>query len=204
VAAIAAQLSKGMRVERQQAAMAKMLLQLRQTDAVAYESGLAALGGLLGAEAFKLPGDGRSDSAWLWDNSLWLTFEAKSEEHENATIPLKYIRQANTQLDQLATDRSVDIAPPSSRSFLVSPRSTVEPDHAPTANPNLYLLSPEVISSLAADAQAAWSELMTSGMGQDASLLRRLVADILGQFDCLPSQVSDRLSGDRIRPWSNE
>ncbi|HEX2895993.1 MAG TPA: DEAD/DEAH box helicase [Marmoricola sp.] len=204
-AAVAAVMSKGLRVDRQQAAMAKMIAQLGQSEATGYEAGLSALGWLLGSEAFKPQGSGRSDSVWLWDHAMWLTFEAKSEEHESGTIALKYVRQANTQLDQLASDRKATVAPPDSRSFLVSPRATVDPEHAATANPNVYLVSPEKILSLAADAQAAWTELMTSALGQpDGASLRRLAAETLGQFGCLPTQVSDRLSGDRIRPWANE
>lgn len=203
VAAITARLSQGIRVDRHQAGIARMLLQLNQSEATEYEMGLATLGSLLGADAFKPSGDGRSDSAWLWDTALWLTFEAKSDEHENATIPLKYIRQANSQLDQLAADRGVDVAPPDSRSFLVSPRSTVDPEHAPVAHANLYLVAPSVIAELARDAQTAWSVLTTAGQGQSEAALRPFVTETLAQLDCLPSQVSDRLSMDRIRPWTD-
>lgn len=203
VAAVAARLAQGIRVERHQASMGKMVAQLNQTDASEYEVGLASLGTLLGADAFRPQGDGRSDSVWLWDTAMWLTFEAKSEEHENATIPLKYVRQVNTQLDQLASDQRVDVAPADSRSFLVSPRSTVDPEHAPVAHPNLYLVPLSAVAELAADAQAAWNVLVTAGVGQNEGALRSLVADTLGQFDCLPTQVSDRLSTDRIRPWSD-
>lgn len=201
VAAVAARLAQGIRVERHQASTAQMVEQLSQADATPYETGLATLGSLLGAQAFKPPGDGRSDSVWLWDMALWLTFEAKSEEHENSTIPLKYVRQVNTQLDQLAADQKVEVAPADSRSFLLSPRSAVEPEHAPVAHPNVYLVPLNGVEELAADAQAAWHVLVTAGVGRDESALRSLVADILAQFDCLPSQVSDRLSIDRIRPW---
>lgn len=203
VAAVAVRLAQGIRVDRQQASMAKMVAQLNQTDATEYEAGLANLGRLVGANAFKPQGDGRSDSAWLWDTAMWLTFEAKSEEHENATIPLKYIRQVNSQLDQLASDQKVGVAPVDSRSFLISPRSTVDPEHAPVAHPNLYLVPLGAVAELAADAQAAWNVLVTAGVGQAEGPLRSLVADTLGQFDCLPSQISDRLSTDRIRPWSD-
>lgn len=202
VASIAAQLASGLRVDRHVAMVATMVLRLGQTSSAEYEAGLQTLGTLLGAEAFKPAGAGRSDSAWLWDNSLWLTFEAKTEQQENGTIALKYVRQANTQLQQLAGDRSVDVYPPDSRSYLVSPRSTVAAEHAPTANANLYLVSPEDISLLAADVQAAWDELRTAAVGQpEGAALRRLVAETLGQFGCLPGQVADRLSADRIRPW---
>jgi hypothetical protein len=203
VAAVAARLSQGIRVDRHQSMTARMLLQLSQTEASEYEAGLASLGGLLGADSFKPKGDGRSDSVWLWDTALWLTFEAKTEEHENATIPLKYVRQVNSQLDQLAADQKVDVPPPGSRSFLVSPRSTVDPQHAPVAHPNLYLVAPAVIAELAADTQTAWSVLATAGVGHGETALRSLVAETLAQFDCLPSQVSDRLSVDRVRPWTD-
>src|SRR4051812_32027484 len=99
-----------------------MVAHVGQTDAGAYERGLTTLGRFLGAEAFKPNGSGRCDSTWLWDTALWLTLEAKSEELEEKTLPLKDIRQTNTQLDHLAVDRQADLPPAGSASIIVSAR----------------------------------------------------------------------------------
>lgn len=112
-----------------------MVQDLNQTEHKKYELGLAALGALLGAEASKPAGSGRCDSAWVWGSALWATVEAKSEQDGGKTLPLHDIRQANTQLDQLAHDRGVDRPPPGSPAVIVSARLTVAPNDAAAAAP---------------------------------------------------------------------
>jgi hypothetical protein len=166
-----------------------------------YEEALTTLGTLLGALAAKPAGQGRCDSAWCWDTNLWLTIEAKSEEHPDGLLPLKDIRQANTQLDQLAADQSVDHAPAGSPTILVSDRLTVDPEHAPVANPNVYLVSTDVVSQIAGDVEAVWADLLAAAARQGPlHIFRRQVQDVLRQNGCLPTQVVDRLMQDRIRP----
>lgn len=201
-AAVAARLAKGVKADRLVAANSQMTEDLEQDEAVQYERGLASLGSLLGAEAFKPPGSGRCDSAWLWDTALWVSVEAKSEQNGDKTIPLRDIRQANTQLDQLAADRKMGHPPAGSSAIIVSSRLTVEPEHAGAANPNVYLASPEVIRDLASDARTAWATLVPAINGQDHAGAREFVADTLRQYGCLPSQAKERLTVSRIRPLS--
>jgi DEAD/DEAH box helicase len=91
-------------------ALEEMCSGLSQDAPGPYEQALTALGTFLGAAAAKPPGQGRCDSAWRWDTARWLTIEAKSEEREDRLLPLKDVRQANTQLDQLAADQGVEHA----------------------------------------------------------------------------------------------
>lgn len=77
---------------------------LAEDEATKYERGLTLLGSFIGAEASKPKGQGRCDSAWVWGTAMWMTIEAKSEEHDDGLLPLKDVRQANTQLDQLAAE----------------------------------------------------------------------------------------------------
>ena len=200
VAAISEQLAKGVKVDKRLAEAKQMIADLGQTEATAYERGLTTLGAFLGAEAFKPSGQGRCDSAWLWNTALWLTLEAKSEELEDKTLPLKDIRQTNTQLDHLAADRKADRTPPGSASIIVSGRLTVAPDHAMVAHPNVYLTGTDAVGDLAADAQAAWATLLTGATGQPPETLRGYVADVLRQYGCLPTQAKERLTEHPIRP----
>ena len=179
----------------------KMRQGLDQEDAGPYEAALTTLGTYLGATAAKPAGPGRCDSAWRWDTALWLTIEAKSEEQPDGLLPLKDIRQTNTQLDQLATDQGVDHAPAGSPSILVSDRLTVSPEHAPVANPNVYLASTEVVRQIAGDVEAVWTDLLAAAARHEpAHILRRHAQDVLTENGCLPTQVLDRLMQDRIRP----
>lgn len=174
---------------------------LRQDEATTYEGGLTALGSFLGAEASKPKGQGRCDSACVWDTVIWMTVEAKTEQHSDGLLPLKDIRQANTQLDQLAADRGVDHPPAGSPAIILSDRLTVDPRHAPVANPNVYLASTEVVEQIAGDIATVWSDLLTSATGiQFEQVLRQHVRSVMTENGCLPSQVIDRLTQTRIRP----
>jgi hypothetical protein len=57
---------------------------------------------------------------------MWMTVEAKSAQHPDGLLPLHDIRQANTQLDQLAVDRGMDRPHAGSPAVIVSDRLTVD------------------------------------------------------------------------------
>ncbi len=61
------------------ARLAAMIAGLHEIDHTQYEPALTELGKLLGADASKPDGDGRTDSQWCWGNELWVTVEAKPE-----------------------------------------------------------------------------------------------------------------------------
>lgn len=198
---IVARLRGKLRPNRVTGELAQMRAALAQDEAVAYEGGLTALGSFLGAEASKPKGNGRCDSAWVWDTAIWMTVEAKSEQHPDGLLPLHDVRQANTQLDQLAHDRGMDHPPPGSPAIIVSDRLTVDPEHAPAANPNVYLAPTDIVEQIAGDISTVWSDLLTSATGiQVEHVLRQHVRSVMTEHGCLPSQVIDRLTQNRIRP----
>ena len=201
VNAITAKLRGQLRANRVAEELKQMREALAQNDATTYEGGLTTLGTFLGAEASKPKGQGRCDSAWLWDTAMWMTVEAKSEQHSDGLLPLKDLRQANTQLDQLAGDHGMDHPPPGSPAVIVSDRLVVDPQHAPAANPNVYLASTETVEQIAGDISSVWSGLLTSATGIQAEhVLRQHVRSVMTEHGCLPSQVIDRLTQNRIRP----
>lgn len=199
--AITAKLRGQLRANRVAEELKQMREALAQDDATTYEGGLTTLGTFLGAEASKPKGQGRCDSAWLWDTAMWMTVEAKSEQHSDGLLPLKDLRQANTQLDQLAGDRGMDHPPAGSPAVIVSDRLVVDPQHAPAANPNVFLASTETFEQIAGDISSVWSDLLTSATGIHAeNVLRQHVRSLMTEHGCLPSQVIDRLTQNRIRP----
>lgn len=174
---------------------------ITQDEATRYERGLATLGSLLGAEASKPKGQGRCDSAWVWGTAMWMTIEAKSGERGDGLLPLRDVRQANTQLDQLAADRGLDHPPAGSPAIIVSDKLSVDPQHAQAANPNVYLTSTEVVREIAGDAAVVWENLLTSAAGISSEKSQKQhVRAVFTENGCLPSQVIDRLAQSRIRP----
>lgn len=178
----------------------EMVLGLEQDSSGGYEPALTVLGKFLGAESFKPGGSGRCDSAWCWDNGRWLTIEAKSEEHSDGLLPLRDIRQANTQLDQLAADRGREYAPTGSQSILVCDRLVIHPDHAQTANSNVFLCSTDTVAQIAYDVNTVWLNLLTaSARSGPKRIFRAHVKDTLTDNGCLPTQVIDRLMQIEIK-----
>ncbi|MEU6645886.1 DEAD/DEAH box helicase [Saccharomonospora sp. NPDC046836] len=199
--AIVAKITGKLKPNKIKEVLAEMCEALGQENATPYEVALNTLGAFLGAEAAKPAGQGRCDSAWRWGSALWVTLEAKSEEHSDGLLPLKDIRQANTQLDQLATDQGVDNAPAGSPTIIVSDRLTPAPEHAAVANPNVYLASTDVVSQIAGDIDVVWANLLASVAKQEpVHVLRRHVQETLAESGCLPTQVVDRFTQERIRP----
>ncbi|MFC7925177.1 DEAD/DEAH box helicase [Microbacterium laevaniformans] len=198
---IVARLRGKLKTNAVRAALVEMQAALAQDEADRYERGLTSLGSFLGAAAEKPKGQARADSAWEWGNAMWMTLEAKSEEHADGLLPVKDIRQANTQMDQLAADRDMDSPPASSPVVLLSEKLTVDPQHAPVANRNVYLSSLAVVVAIAADVAAAWTDFLSSATGKlsEAAQVKH-VRMVLTANGCLPSQVIDRLTQHRVRP----
>lgn len=128
VTAVAALLGSGASKGKHDTKVARMLEGLAAREPGKYEPALTVLGQLLGAEAGKPPGKGRCDSAWCWDEALWLAAEAKSDHEPTGVVPHKDIRQANDQLRLLCHDRSREAPPSVSATVVVSPKPTVDPD----------------------------------------------------------------------------
>jgi hypothetical protein len=202
ISQIASRLNSGVKVERHEKLIREMISDLEQTEANPYGRGLTNLGKLLGADSFVPDKAGRCDSAWIWGNALWIAVEAKTEQHEFKTLPLSDIRQTNTHLDLLKTDRGVEVTPPESFSVIVSPRGVVAPADATAANPNLYLVSPRIILDLAQDLELVWRNLIAGGSRQQEVNMSKFVTDELQGSGCLPSQIKERLTISSIRPMS--
>lgn len=183
------------------ATLTEMQEALAQDEATRYERGLTTLGSFLGAEASKPKGQGRCDSAWVWGTTIWMTIEAKSEEHDNGLLPLKDVRQANTQLDQLAADRGMDHPPAGSPAIIVSDKLSVDPQHAQAANPNVYMAPTRIVKEIASDAAVVWADLLTTAVGiASEQAQKQHVRTVMTENGCLPSQVIDRLTQNRIKP----
>lgn len=198
VKAIAARVSKGIKRTSHDAAVQAVVDGLAATDPAKFEPALTDLGKLLGADAHKPGQQGRCDSAWCWGERLWLTIEAKSDETSTGLIPLRDIRQANTQLKHLAVDRGVTEPPEQSVSLIASPRTAIDPEAVAVAEPHVHLAHPREFQALAADAQAAWDELIARCTGHVGVDLERLVRRVLAAHRLLPTQVRERLTTEPI------
>jgi hypothetical protein len=70
----------------------------------------------------------------------------------------------------------------------VSDRLTVDPEHAPAANPNVYLAATDKVEQVAGDIARVWSDLLTSATGIQAEyVLRQHPRAVMTEHGCLPS-----------------
>lgn len=138
-----------------------------------------------------------------WGSVRWLSIEAKSEEHPDGLLPLKDIRQTNTQLDQMAADADLDYAPAESQSFLICDRLAVPSEHAQVAKDNVYLVRSQVIESIAYDVRSVWKNLLgIAGKSVSREELDKHIGATLAENGCLPNQIFDRLMQYRIKESS--
>ena len=196
---ISERLVKGVNKGTLERAMALVLNGLATTDASQYEAALTELGRFLGSESYKPEGTGMCDSAWCWNELLWLALEAKSEQRPDGFISLADIRQANTHLPLLAHQRGLDAPPMDSATLIISPRQRVAEEGVVAADNNLYLVDVGNILAVANDVQRAWTKMLAYQHGAEHQQLTNLVTQTLSTLSLLPSQVRDRLTATPIR-----
>ncbi|WP_082456081.1 MULTISPECIES: DEAD/DEAH box helicase family protein [unclassified Plantibacter] len=191
-------LSAGVNVGRHNRQAGEMLAGLSQRDPGKYEPALTALGKLLGAEAQKPPAKGRCDSTWCWENHLWLAMEAKSDHELTGVISHKEVRQANDQLQLLASDRGHTPPPPGSATIIISPKPGVDIDGVKGAHTEVHHVGLLEVERVANDTVQAWSEILAAKDGRTPAQLSDLVGQTMAGHGLLPTQVSETLTSDPV------
>lgn len=175
-------------------ALDKLTEGLASVDHEDYEPALTQLGALLGASAFKPAGDGRTDSAWCWDNHLWLTLEAKSEHKPTGTIGVDDVRQVNGHLSLVASDRGVPV-PADSAAVVISPRTLVHRDAMTLAGQNTWRVTPSEIQGIAAETERLWDVLHPLRNIPLAEDRVEAIMLTLQKARLTPEDIRDRLTG---------
>ena len=193
VKAIARRLAEGVKRKEINAAITRMNDGIGEIDHRKSEPALVELGRLLGAESCKPPGQGRADAAWCWGERIWIGLEAKSEQSADGEITLRDVRQANTQLDQLADDRGVG-RPSLAADVIISPRTRVADEAVTAANPEVFLVQPAAVRELADSIVQCWDKLLLTSHGHTGRDLEALVRKTLAEGNALPTQAFERLT----------
>ena len=153
----------GIRGNRFERALADCEAKLGSDEASNFEEGLRVLGGLLGFEAVRPPGQAQPDSAWRDGERLWLVFEAKTEEDADQLVSVATVRQALTHRERIASDLDWP-EPERSVTTVVTPRTTVDPAAASIAG-ELRMCSPEEVRAVGARALEALREVRLAARG---------------------------------------
>ena len=190
-------IENGIKQAQVDGAVGRIMGGISATERQKFEPALSELGRLLGADASKPDGQGRADSTWCWDSRVWIAIEAKSEEDPDSPVPLRDVRQANTQLDQLADDRGVGM-PTLSAAVIACPRKQVVDEAVTAAQSHVYLAHPAIFKALAEDIAACWSKLMLTHYGHSGRDLEALVRKTMAEYQVLPTQAYERLTENPI------
>lgn len=170
---------------------------LSQVGHKQYEAALTQLGLFLGAYAYKPTGNSRTDSAWCWDDTQWISVEAKSEHHDDGRIGVSDTLQVNGHLALVAEDRGVAV-PTISAAVMVSPRTLVHKDAIAVASLDSYRVTPNEIFALATEVERMWVGLQVLSRIKVPSERTDGVIKLLDQHRIRPEDVFDRLTVTRI------
>ena len=172
---------------------AEMIEGLTGTDPGAYERCLSTLGALLGAEAAKPSGKGRADSVWIFGDLWWLTLEAKSEALPTGLVSMDNIRQTNTHLRSVATDRD-EVLPDGSVSVIVTPKELVDSDAVAIADEHLHLCKPSTLLSIAQDTIESWRQIRASAMNLEGAEAHAAIRQRFADRRVVPSAIRERIA----------
>ncbi|MFF3790844.1 DEAD/DEAH box helicase [Streptomyces sp. NPDC001981] len=171
-------------IQRARAALADM-------PSKPYEAALVLLGQLAGAVPSE--GDGNNDSApdasWIFRNTSWAVWEAKSEAKPDGELGAGDVRQAGSHLRFAATKRG-EAAPGDSPAFLVTPQERIHSSAYAVAESHVYLVRPHEVLEIFDRLVRAWRAARTRDL---TSLSAPDLIAVFKTEGALPSQWLPRL-----------
>ncbi|MEU0401615.1 DEAD/DEAH box helicase [Streptomyces sp. NPDC006197] len=173
---------------------------LAGTEYRAYEAALVLLGQLAGASQSYGNDDDESpaapDAVWIFSDSRWITWEAKSEAEPKGMVGPADVRQAGSHLRTTETERGRS-APSDSFCVLMSPKPAVMPQARALAEEHLYMVGPHPVLEIFDRLLRAWR---TAHGRSIPSLAPAELAEIFRTEQALPSQWTPLLRTTPVRP----
>ncbi|WP_405535404.1 DEAD/DEAH box helicase family protein (plasmid) [Streptomyces canus] len=161
---------------------------LTGTEFTAYEAGLVSLGTLAGASESYAEDDtlkpASPDAVWIFADTRWILWEAKSEATPTGEVSPENVRQAQGHLSYTEAERETS-APSGSITLLMSPKPKVLPAAHMIAADNLYLVRPPAVLTIFDRIVRAWH---TARARTITTLSPNELAEIFQTEDALPSQ----------------
>jgi hypothetical protein len=176
--------------------------QLDTTEATAFELGLEQLGVMLGYRSTRFNEAAAPDVGWEAPTGPWVAIEAKSDESPQGEVSVGTVRQANTHLEWMAAKLSKPV-PVNSVCVIASPRDRADGTATTLASDFVCLASLEEIRELAGDAERAWREIRTAGIGLGGDQLLALVRERFLMRGVTGQKVLERLASRPISEGAN-
>jgi hypothetical protein len=155
--------------------LAEIEKQLAQDEATPFELSLRELGELLGFEAERPTGTASPDGAWRDGATLWVLFEAKTEERPENPVSVTEARQAASHYDWVKAQLGWE-EPERSVTTLVSYKTFVDPAAAAVAR-DVVLVDPAVIREIAVRAITVFREVRPRARAMTDDQLAAAITD---------------------------
>jgi hypothetical protein len=152
--------------------------QIGSDESARFEEGLRRLGELLGFDAVRPGGQAVPDGAWRDGETIWLIFEAKTEEQRDAPLSVSTVRQSASH-HRWVTANLGWTEPQHTLIVIISPREAIDPDAAKLAA-DQALVTADVIRDIARRCVTAHSEARAQARGLSNEAL---AADLASRFD---------------------
>jgi len=151
---------------------------LLETEPGPYEEALIYLGWLAGAHPSE--GDGRRtaapDATWVFGDSCWVCWEAKSDAEADGEVGADTARQAGAHLWTTATRYDSPI-PSGSVSLLVAPQTRIHGAARALAESHVYTLRPSDVIDLFDRLVRAWRKIRARGDSVTADTVNAMLSD---------------------------
>ncbi|MFG3590718.1 hypothetical protein [Streptomyces sp. NPDC047990] len=154
----------------------------------AYEAGLVSLGRFAGASESYGNNDDEDpaspDAVWIFNDSRWVSWEAKSEAQPTGSVGPNDVRQAQSHLRTVESERGA-AAPSDSFSLLMSPKPSVMPQARAVAEDHIHLVRPPQVLDIFDRLVRAWRTARSRNIN---SLTLAELAALFHAERALPSQ----------------
>ncbi len=152
--------------------------QVGSNESGQFEEGLRGLGTMLGFDAVRPRGQAEPDGVWRDGETIWLIFEAKTEEQADAELSVDTVRQSASHHRWVTTSMGWPEAQ-QTLTVIISPREAIDPTAAKLAADQV-LVPADVIRDIARRCMTAHNEARARARGLDNEAL---AADLASRFD---------------------
>jgi hypothetical protein len=182
---------------RLQKELEKLTGGITSNDYKEFELALETLGTCLGFESVRPNDKADPDCAWREGSKAWLLWEAKTMEHPDSPLSPRDTRQASSHRNWVKRKLAWP-DPETSITIIVSSRAEVDPTAIAICDPDVCLVSPDVVRGIAARAVEVLTTAGAEAPGLTAEQLQERIAELFAQHSLGTSEITNELTTNSV------